>query len=51
MRERAQATKPRLSVLWPEPRVLFEKFYGGPPRIEPLLEWRGLTPEQRVGRR
>jgi peptidyl-dipeptidase Dcp len=34
-----------------EPRVLFEKFYGGPPRIEPLLEWRGLTPEQAVGRR
>jgi peptidyl-dipeptidase Dcp len=26
-----------------EPRVLFEKFYGGPPRIEPLLEYRGLT--------
>ncbi len=28
-----------------EPRVLFEKFYGGPPRIEPLLKWRGLAPE------
>jgi len=26
-----------------EPRVLFEEFYGGPPRIEPLLEWRGLA--------
>jgi len=34
-----------------EPRVLFEKFYGGPPRIEPLLEWRGLAAEQVVGRR
>jgi peptidyl-dipeptidase Dcp len=34
-----------------EPRALFEKFYGGPPRIEPLLEWRGLTREQAVGRR
>ena len=34
-----------------EPRVLFEKFYGGPPRIEPLLEWRGLAREQAVGRR
>jgi len=34
-----------------EPRALFEKFYGGPPRIEPLLEWRGLAPEQAVGRR
>jgi peptidyl-dipeptidase Dcp len=34
-----------------EPRVLFEKFYGGPPQIEPLLEWRGLTTEQAVGRR
>jgi peptidyl-dipeptidase Dcp len=33
-----------------EPRVLWEKFYGGPPQIEPLLEWRGLTQEQRVGR-
>jgi peptidyl-dipeptidase Dcp len=33
-----------------EPRVLFERFYGGPPQIEPLLEWRGLTPEERVGR-
>jgi len=27
------------------------EFYGGPPRIEPLLEWRGLTPEQPVGQR
>jgi peptidyl-dipeptidase Dcp len=27
-----------------EPGVLFEKFYGGPPRIGPLLEYRGLTP-------
>jgi peptidyl-dipeptidase Dcp len=26
-----------------EPRVLFEKFYGGPPQIGPLLEYRGLT--------
>jgi peptidyl-dipeptidase Dcp len=34
-----------------EPRVLFEKFYGGPPRIEPLLEWRGLTTEQPVSGR
>ena len=34
-----------------EPRVLFEKFYGGPPRIEPLLEWRGLTREQPVSGR
>jgi peptidyl-dipeptidase Dcp len=32
-----------------EPLVLFEKFYGGPPRIEPLLEWRGLKREQLVG--
>jgi len=30
--------------------VLWEKFYGGPPQIEPLLERRGLTQEQRVGR-
>ncbi|HYV67389.1 MAG TPA: M3 family metallopeptidase, partial [Myxococcales bacterium] len=34
-----------------EPRALFERFYGGPPRIEPLLEWRGLAPDQAVGRR
>ena len=27
-----------------EPRVLFEKFYGGPPQIGPLLEYKGLTP-------
>ena len=26
-----------------EPRVLFEQFYGGPPVIGPLLEYRGLT--------
>jgi peptidyl-dipeptidase Dcp len=26
-----------------EPRVLFEKFYGGPPAIEPLLEYKGLS--------
>lgn len=26
-----------------EPAVLFEKFYGGPPQIEPLLEYRGLS--------
>ncbi len=26
-----------------EPRVLFEQFYGGPPQIGPLLEYRGLT--------
>ena len=32
-----------------EPRVLFEKFYGGPPRIDPLLEWRGLTSGAAVG--
>jgi len=32
-----------------EPRVLFEQFYGGPPRIEPLLEWRGLTSGAPVG--
>jgi peptidyl-dipeptidase Dcp len=32
-----------------EPRVLFEKFYGGPPRIEPLLEWRGLMSGAAVG--
>ena len=25
-----------------EPRVLFERFYGGPPQIGPLLEYRGL---------
>ena len=34
-----------------EPRVLWEKFYGGRPRIEPLLEWRGLIQAQAVGRR
>ncbi|MCA1827942.1 MAG: M3 family metallopeptidase [Myxococcales bacterium] len=33
-----------------EPRVLFEKFYGGPPRIEPLLEWRGLAASPGQGR-
>ena len=26
-----------------EPAVLFEKFYGGPPQIAPLLEYRGLS--------
>jgi peptidyl-dipeptidase Dcp len=26
-----------------EPGVLFEKFYGGPPQIGPLLEYRGLS--------
>ncbi|HEY2031826.1 MAG TPA: M3 family metallopeptidase, partial [Myxococcales bacterium] len=26
-----------------EPRVLFERFYGGPPQIGPLLEYRGLA--------
>ena len=26
-----------------EPLALFESFYGGPPKIEPLLEQRGLT--------
>jgi peptidyl-dipeptidase Dcp len=26
-----------------EPSVLFEKFYGGPPEIGPLLEYRGLA--------
>jgi peptidyl-dipeptidase Dcp len=26
-----------------EPRVLFEQFYGGPPQIGPLLEYRGLS--------
>ena len=29
-----------------EPRVLFEKFYGGPPQIGPLLEYRGLDKMQ-----
>ena len=33
-----------------EPRVLFEKFYGGPPRIEPLLEWKGLAAPGIAGR-
>ena len=32
-----------------EPRVLFEKFYGGPPRIEPLLKWRGLSASPEAG--
>jgi peptidyl-dipeptidase Dcp len=26
-----------------DPQALFQKFYGGPPEIEPLLEYRGLT--------
>ncbi|MGB9332034.1 MAG: M3 family metallopeptidase, partial [Steroidobacteraceae bacterium] len=26
-----------------EPQVLFRAFYGGPPEIGPLLEYRGLT--------
>ena len=26
-----------------EPDVLFEQFYGGPPNVEPLLEYRGLA--------
>lgn len=26
-----------------EPDALFTRFYGGPPRIEPLLEYRGLS--------
>jgi peptidyl-dipeptidase Dcp len=26
-----------------EPRALFERFYGGPPQIGPLLEYRGLV--------
>jgi len=29
-----------------EPRVLFERFYGGPPTIGPLLEYKGLTMPQ-----
>ena len=33
-----------------EPRVLFEEFYGGPPTIEPLLEYKGLsTPAAKHG--
>ncbi len=27
-----------------DPQVLFRAFYGGPPQIEPLLEYRGLAP-------
>jgi len=27
-----------------EPEVLFEDFYGKPPEIGPLLEYRGLLP-------
>jgi peptidyl-dipeptidase Dcp len=26
-----------------DPEKLFEDFYGGPPKIEPLLEYRGLA--------
>ena len=26
-----------------EPDVLFSQFYGGAPRLEPLLEYRGLS--------
>ena len=33
-----------------EPRVLFEKFYGGPPQIGPLLEYRGLAEPPRQER-
>jgi peptidyl-dipeptidase Dcp len=36
-----------------EPRVLFEQFYGGPPVIEPLLEYKGLSAshERKQGRK
>ena len=33
-----------------EPSVLFEKFYGGPPQIGPLLEYRGLSTPAPPGR-
>ena len=33
-----------------EPSVLFEKFYGGPPQIGPLLEYRGLSTQPGPGR-
>jgi peptidyl-dipeptidase Dcp len=32
-----------------EPRVLFEEFYGGPPTIEPLLEYKGLAAPKSKG--
>jgi peptidyl-dipeptidase Dcp len=33
-----------------EPDLLFSQFYGGPPRPEPLLEYRGLSmPQPAVG--
>ncbi len=31
-----------------DPESLFESFYGGPPDIKPLLEYRGLTLEEGV---
>jgi peptidyl-dipeptidase Dcp len=34
-----------------EPAALFEKFYGGPADIGPLLEFRGLAPPGRSARR
>jgi peptidyl-dipeptidase Dcp len=32
-----------------EPGPMFEKFYGGPPQIGPLLEARGLAPSKPMG--
>jgi peptidyl-dipeptidase Dcp len=31
------------------PKVLFQEFYGGPPEIGPLLEYRGLTAPAKSG--
>jgi peptidyl-dipeptidase Dcp len=33
-----------------EPDVLFREFYGGPPEIGPLLEYRGLLPAKTAAR-
>ena len=32
-----------------DPQTMFRNFYGGPPEIGPLLEYRGLTPSAVTG--